>query len=156
MASARAVPSAYLEDGADAWSAPGHGYHQNRCDSPAASETHSRTKDVPEHPIASMQQAFTESYIEATTGTSPEKPKLRIKDAKGRREDLLDQDEAEEPLGALWRYRPGQKCHELRKLMAQVSFGVYLLLNGLANSNAQVVSILQNHIDEIDEFLEMV
>lgn len=39
--------------------------------------------------------------------------------------------------------------------MAQISFGVYLLINGMANSNAQVLSILQGHIDEVDEFLEM-
>lgn len=38
--------------------------------------------------------------------------------------------------------------------MAQISFGVYLLLNGMANSQVLVVSILQGHIDEVDEFLE--
>lgn len=108
-----------------------------------------------EHPILSMQQAFSESYLEATVEGALEKPKLRTKDAKGRREELLDQDSSDAAPNTLWRYRPGQSCHELRKLMAQVSFGVYLLLNGLANSNAQVVSILQGHIDEIDEFLEM-
>lgn len=108
-----------------------------------------------EHPIPSMQQAFSESYLEATLEGALEKPKLRTKDAKGRREELLDQDKSDGAPNAMWRFRPGQTCHELRKLMAQVSFGVYLLLNGLANSNAQVVSILQGHIDEIDEFLEM-
>ncbi|KAI6494931.1 hypothetical protein MCOR13_007367 [Pyricularia oryzae] len=108
-----------------------------------------------EHPIPSMQQAFSESYLEATLEGALEKPKLRTKDAKGRREELLDQDKSDGAPNAMWRFRPGQTCHELRKLMAQVSFGVYLLLNGLANSNAQVVSILQGHIDEIDEYLEM-
>ncbi|EJT80990.1 hypothetical protein GGTG_00980 [Gaeumannomyces tritici R3-111a-1] len=158
MATARAYPSMRAEDAGDVWSAPGHSHSQSECESPGldAEDMYARPKDVPEHPIPAMQQAFAESYIEATTGTAPEKPKLRTRDAKGRREELLDQDEAAEPPSALWRYRPGQKCHELRKLMAQVSFGVYLLLNGLANSNAQVVSILQGHIDEIDEFLEMV
>ncbi len=76
----------------------------------------------------------------------------------GRIEPLLPSNEgrkSEDPPGALWRFRPGQKCHELRKLMAQISFGVYLLLNGMANSNVQVVTILQGHIDEIDEFLEI-
>lgn len=41
------------------------------------------------------------------------------------------------------------------KLVAQISFGVYLMFNGMANSNAQVIGILQGHIDEIDEFLEV-
>ncbi|KLU88741.1 hypothetical protein MAPG_07725 [Magnaporthiopsis poae ATCC 64411] len=158
MVTTRARSSVRPEEAEDAWSAPGHDHSQNQCESPGrgADDVYARPKDVPEHPIPAMQQAFAESYIEATTSNAPEKPKLRTRDAKGRREELLDQDEAAEPPGVLWRFRPGQKCHELRKLMAQVSFGVYLLLNGLANSNAQVVSILQGHIDEIDEFLEMV
>ncbi|TLS23122.1 uncharacterized protein PpBr36_05699 [Pyricularia pennisetigena] len=121
---------------------------------PREEEVKAQPKQI-EHPIPSMQQAFSESYLEATLEGALEKPKLRTKDAKGRREELLDQDKSDGAPNAMWRFRPGQTCHELRKLMAQVSFGVYLLLNGLANSNAQVVSILQGHIDEIDEFLEM-
>jgi hypothetical protein len=114
-----------------------------------------RRKPPPEHPIPSMQAAFAESLAEVNSGTLELKPKLREKDAAARREELLDQEKSEGPTAPLWRFRPGQRSHELRKLMAQISFGVYLLLNGMANSNAQVVSILQGHIDEVDEFLEM-
>lgn len=109
---------------------------------------------APEHPIPSMQQAFAESLVEATDGHAVPKPKLRTGDAKARREELLDQDKSDPPPTALWRRRPGQKSHELWRLMAQITFGVHLLLNGLANSQHLVVSILQRHIDEVDEFLE--
>ncbi|KAL2130270.1 hypothetical protein VTI74DRAFT_6687 [Chaetomium olivicolor] len=109
---------------------------------------------VPQHPIPSMQQAFAESLIEATQGHTPGKPKLRTGDAKARREELLDGERLDPPPTALWRRRPGQTTHELFRLMAQISFGVYLLLNGMANSQILVVSILQGHIDEVDEFLE--
>lgn len=118
--------------------------------SPAASSR----PNIPLHPIASMQDAFAESLDEATRGSLEQKPKLKTLDAKARREKLLDEDKSEGPPNRLWRFRPGQKCHELRKLMAQISFGVYLLIKGMANSNAQVLSILQGHIDEVDEFLE--
>ncbi len=115
-----------------------------------------KKQSVPSHPIPSMQEAFAESLQEVNSGTLVLKPKLRTHDALARRALLLDQDRSEGPAAALWRIRPGQKCHELRKLMAQISFGVYLLLHGIANSDVQVVSILQGHIDEVDEFLEMV
>lgn len=83
------------------------------------------------------------------------KPKLRSLNGKARRERLLDQGKDEEPFDSLWRYRPSQDQHEIMKLLAQISFGVYLLMNGMANSNSQVVNILQGHIDEVDEFLEV-
>ena len=38
--------------------------------------------------------------------------------------------------------------------MAQISFGIYLLLNGIAKDEDQVMTILQGHVDEVDEFLE--
>jgi hypothetical protein len=110
---------------------------------------------IPRHPIPSMQDAFAESLHEVTVGGAALKPKLRAMDAKARRERLLEQDKDTEPFDHLWRYRPGQKQHEVLKLLAQISFGVYLLLNGMANSNSQVVTILQGHIDEVDEFLEV-
>lgn len=109
---------------------------------------------APQHPIPSMQQAFAESLMEATKGDVLTKPKLRTGDAKARREELLDGKKLDPPPTALWRGRPGQRTHELCRLMAQISFGVYLLLNGMANSQILVVSILQGHIDEVDEFLE--
>jgi hypothetical protein len=109
---------------------------------------------APQHPIPSMQQAFAESLVEATYGQAASKPKLRTGDAKARRVELLDGARSDPHPTALWRCRPGQKTHELCRLMAQISFGVYLLLNGMANSQILVVSILQGHIDEVDEFLE--
>ncbi|KAJ0163606.1 hypothetical protein CTA2_2721 [Colletotrichum tanaceti] len=111
---------------------------------------------VPCHPIPSMQAAFAESFLEVADGNPANKPKLKTADAKVRREDLISQEREDDLPDMLWRYRPGQQQHELQKLMAQISFGVYLLLHGMANSAAQVVSILQGHIDEVDEFLEVV
>ncbi|OAA40623.1 hypothetical protein NOR_05711 [Metarhizium rileyi] len=110
---------------------------------------------IPVHPIPALQPAFSESLDEATNWPPADKPKLKALDAQGRREALIAQDRDDDPFDAAWRLRPGQKQHELIKLIAQISFGVYLLLNGMANSNAQVVSILQAHIDEVDEFLEV-
>lgn len=103
-----------------------------------------------------MQEAFAESLAEVTAGTLSLKPKLAVDNAQTRRDRLIDQDKSEAPPAALWRYRPGQNCHELRKLIAQIAFGVYLLLKGMANNNAQVVAILQGHIDEVDEYLRAV
>lgn len=111
--------------------------------------------NAPAHPIPSMQAAFAESLMEVTTRQSAEKPKLRELDAKGRHDALVNQAKNAEPLTMAWRYRSDQKEHELVKLMAQISFGVYLLINGMANSNVRVVDILQGHIDEVDEFLEV-
>jgi hypothetical protein len=101
-----------------------------------------------------MQEAFAESLEEATKGPVVQKPKLRCGDAKFRREALLDQDKDDGPPDEIWRFRPGQRCHELRRLVAQISFGVYLLLEGMANNKVDVITILQGHIDEVDEFLE--
>ncbi|KAI8961942.1 hypothetical protein F5Y11DRAFT_357366 [Daldinia sp. FL1419] len=103
-----------------------------------------------------MQPAFSESLIEATNSPALSKPKLRFASARERRNYLLDGAKGDGLHSELWRYRPGQKYHELWKLMAQISFGVYLLLGGIANSNEQVVNILQGHIDEVDEFLETI
>jgi hypothetical protein len=111
--------------------------------------------DIPTHPIPVMQAAFTESLDEVTHGAVVPKPNLRELDARARRERLLDQGQDEEPFDSTWRYRPGQRQHEVVKLIAQISFGVYLLLNGMANDQAQVVDILQGHIDEVDQFLEV-
>ena len=110
---------------------------------------------IPTHPVQSMQQAFVESLEEVTQGGESAKPKLRQLNAKRRRERLLEQGKDDTPYDATWRYRPGQKQHEVFKLVSQISFGVYLLLNSLANNNTQVVTILQGHIDEVDEFLEV-
>ncbi|KAK7999913.1 hypothetical protein PG990_012513 [Apiospora arundinis] len=117
-------------------------------------KTEDAAANVPAHPIPAMQAPFAESLVEATTNSADQKPKLKFAGADERRACLLDA-EADAGLPAdLWRQRPGHVHHELWKLMAQISFGVYLLLGGMANSNIQVVNILQGHIDEVDEFLE--
>ncbi|KPM45980.1 hypothetical protein AK830_g678 [Neonectria ditissima] len=116
----------------------------------------SSDQNIPVHPVPSMQEAFAESLHEVTNGQGgPGKPKLRELDAKGRREKLIEQGAQDEPFDTPWRYRPGQEQHEVYKLIAQITFGVYLLLNGLAADDSQVVTILQGHINEVDEFLEV-
>ncbi|PQE20335.1 hypothetical protein CJF30_00001665 [Rutstroemia sp. NJR-2017a BBW] len=108
---------------------------------------------VPKHPIASMQGAFAESMQEAAQTPRQKTPK--VGDAVTRRKILLDQDISEDTQSMRWQRKPGQKYHELWKLMAQISFGIYLLLNGIAKDEEQVMSILQGHVDEVDGFLEM-
>ncbi|EDO03780.1 hypothetical protein SS1G_06261 [Sclerotinia sclerotiorum 1980 UF-70] len=107
---------------------------------------------VPKHPINSMQGAFAESMEEAsdTTRTAP-----KIGDAATRRKILIEQDVSEDTHSLRWQRQPDQKYHELWKLMAQISFGIYLLLNGIARDEEQVMSILQGHVNEVDGFLEM-
>lgn len=114
-----------------------------------------RPSNIPTHPIPSFQEAFAESLEEVTTAGGVHKPKLRGLDARARRELLLSQGRQDDPFDVKWRYRAGQNQHEIIKLLAQISFGVYLMLNGMANSTAQVITILQGHIDEVDEFLEV-
>jgi hypothetical protein len=112
-------------------------------------------RNDPTHPIRSMQEAFVESLIEVTNGGVAHKPKLRDGDADSRWTRLIAQSRDAAPPALRWRYRDGQSQHELWKLLAQISFGVYLLLNGMAKQDEHVVNILQGHVDEIDEFLEV-
>jgi hypothetical protein len=109
---------------------------------------------VPTHPIPSMQGAFVESMQEASASSTPSIPSNRLGTAAARRQLLIDQDVSEETHAARWRQKPGQQYHQLWKLMAQISFGIYLLLNGIAKDEDQVMAILQGHVDEVDEFLE--
>ncbi|POS85026.1 hypothetical protein EPUL_006211, partial [Erysiphe pulchra] len=109
--------------------------------------------NIPTHPIACMQGAFAESFLESNSGINS--PTFsRSESATERRRQLLEQDVTEETHAARWKLKKGQKHHELWKLMAQISFGVYLLLNGIARDEAQVMKILQVHVDEADGFLE--
>ena len=109
---------------------------------------------VPTHPIPSMQGAFAESMQEASAASTPNIPNNRLATAAARRQLLIDQDVSEETHAARWRQKPGQQHHQLWKLMAQISFGIYLLLNGIARDENQVMTILQGHVDEVDEFLQ--
>ncbi|TQS36205.1 hypothetical protein Golomagni_03350 [Golovinomyces magnicellulatus] len=108
---------------------------------------------IPTHPIACMQGAFAESFLESNSSfvvPATNEPKSALE----RRKQLLEQDVDEETHAARWKLKPGQKHHELWKLMAQISFGIYLLLNGIARDEEQVMKILQVHVDEVDCFLE--
>jgi hypothetical protein len=109
---------------------------------------------VPTHPIPSMQLAFAESMLQSSTVSTPTIPSNRPGNAAARRKILLDQDISEDTHATRWRQKPGQVHHELWKLMAQISFGIYLLLNGIAKDDEQVMNILQGHVNEVDEFLE--
>lgn len=115
-------------------------------------ETMGSGVQVPIHPIASMQGAFAESMKEAAE--TPVPPKQPTASTAARRKLLLDQELTEDTHSGRWQRKPGQKWHELWKLMSQISFGIYLLLNGIAKDDDQVMNILQGHVDEIDEFLE--
>lgn len=109
---------------------------------------------VPTHPILSMQAAFAESMLDAFDGSVPA-PAASGGDSVARRKLLLEQDISEETHAARWKQKPGQRYHELWKLMSQISFGIYLLLGGLARDDDQALTILQGHVDEVDLFLEM-
>lgn len=109
---------------------------------------------VPKHPIPAMQGAFGESMLEASMGPKPANSESQRGDAITRRLLLLDQDISEETHASKWKQKPGQRYHELWKLIAQISFGSYLLFEGIAKDDEQVLNILQGHVDEVDAFLE--
>ena len=111
-----------------------------------------REIEVPTHPIPSMQAAFAESMLDAFEGNTAEKEEYG--DSASRRKLLLEQEKGEETHAGRWKQKPGQRYHELWKLMSQLSFGIYLLLNGMARDNDQALNILQGHVDEVDAFLE--
>lgn len=115
--------------------------------------TQPRETQVPTHPIESMQGAFEESMLDAFDNVTPS-PKPALGNAAERRKALLDQDIAAETHAGKWKQKPGQRYHELWKIMSQISFGIYLLLNGLARDDEQALTILQGHVDEVDGFLE--
>lgn len=71
-----------------------------------------------------------------------------------RRKMLLESQSYERTVAGRWLQKPGENFHPLWKLVAQISFGMHLLHMGLARSDADVIQILQTHVDEIDGFLE--
>lgn len=75
-------------------------------------------------------------------------------DSFSRRKMLLEQDKYERTVAGRWKQKPGEKFHPLWKLVAQISFGIHLLHQGLAKSDEEVIQILQTHVDEVDGFLE--
>ncbi|CAL5874915.1 uncharacterized protein PFLUO_LOCUS9217 [Penicillium psychrofluorescens] len=116
----------------------------------AALEEH--RADYPAHPISQLQAPFEESIVETKGG--PESEWVVEMDAQSRRRDLLENDEYERLCGRKWRQREGERYHPFWKLTAQMVFGVHLLAKRQAKSEAEVMKILQTHVDEMDGFLE--
>jgi hypothetical protein len=59
-----------------------------------------------------------------------------------------------ELFGSVLRANQVNRYHPFWKLISQMVFGVHLLAKGLARSEVSVMKILQNHINELDGFLE--
>ena len=110
----------------------------------------------PVHPVPTMQGAFEESMMETLNETDQLDPSDRysIADSVSRRKMLLEQAEYERTVAGRWKQKPGEKFHPLWKLVAQISFGIHLLQQGLAKSEEDVIKILQTHVDDVDGFLE--
>ncbi|KAL8860582.1 MAG: hypothetical protein Q9178_002935 [Gyalolechia marmorata] len=110
----------------------------------------------PVHPVPQMQGAFEESMMETLNESEdPEsQDRMSTTDSVSRRKQLLEQDEYQRTVAGRWKQRPGEQFHPLWKLVAQISFGMHLLQQGLAKSDEEVIKILQTHVDEIDGFLE--
>ncbi|KNG85529.1 hypothetical protein ANOM_005851 [Aspergillus nomiae NRRL 13137] len=112
------------------------------------------SKDIsraPIHPIPQLQGPFEESIVEAYEGTKSER--LVGLDAQSRRRDLLESIEYQRLCGRKWRQGLGERYHPFWKLVAQMSFGIHLLVKSLAKSDFEVLRILQSHVDELDGFL---
>lgn len=107
----------------------------------------------PVHPIPSFQGAFEESIVESTDN-DPTSNTSQDTDAEMRRRKLLEAQRYEDVRKTRWRQQPDAKHHPFLKLMAQIVFGMHLLQQEQAKSNEEVVRILQNHVNEVDSFLE--
>ena len=110
----------------------------------------------PVHPVPTMQGAFEESMIETMNENDEEEPADRYSkaDSVTRRKMLLEQEQYERTVAGRWKQKTGERFHPLWKLVAQISFGMHLLQQGLAKSDEEVLKILQTHVDEVDGFLE--
>ncbi|MCJ1309690.1 hypothetical protein MMC25_003350 [Agyrium rufum] len=136
---------------------PGEGDgRSNKSDHQDDQSTHTMDVQTPQHPVPTMQGAFEESMIETMTDVpEPEVDKrYATADSATRRKMLLEQKEYQRTVAGKWKQKPGEKFHPLWKLVAQISFGMHLLSQGLAKSDEEVIKILQGHVDEIDGFLE--
>ena len=131
------------------WRSPAGGYG-NEDDDDFLGEMATQT---PQHPIPTMQGAFEESMLE-TINEEDEPIPVSRKDSVYRRKVLLERPQYERRVAGKWKQRLGEKYHPLWKIVAQISFGMHLLHQGLAKSDEEVMKILQNHVDEVDGFLE--
>lgn len=125
-------------------------------DSDGESSSDGEMGQAPVHPVPTMQGAFEESMAETMEeADDPDAPdRVSVADSVSRRKMLLEQEEYERTVAGRWKQKPGEKFHPLWKLVAQISFGMHLLQQGMAKSDEEVIKILQTHVDEIDGFLE--
>lgn len=129
-------------------------------DEVADEEDGESTSEPPVHPVPSMQAAFEESILEATTTTTATATEGGADDgwtspsAESRRRQLLESHRYDDSWKTRWKQRPGAQYHPLLKLIAQIVFGLHLLQQEQAKSNEEVVRILQTHVNEVDSFLE--
>jgi hypothetical protein len=108
---------------------------------------------APSHPITAMQGPFEESIADAAMpAANPPEQNTKL-DAKARHQILLETNQPNETYNARWRAST-DSFHPLTKVIAQITFGVHLLQQELAKSDEAVVKILQNHVDEVDNFLQ--
>nr|POE48654.1 hypothetical protein CFP56_38751 [Quercus suber] len=108
----------------------------------------------PVYPIPSMQGAFEESILESAADEVEEEDDAQGHDAEWRRQELLGRKKYDDSWKSRWRQTSTARYHPLLKLMAQIIFGMHLLLQQQAKSNEEVVRILQTHVNEVDTFLE--
>lgn len=108
----------------------------------------------PSHPMAAMQDAFEESIFESAEEERRPESSIADRDAEARRQKLLQTKHYDDSWTTRWKQRPGARYHPLLKLMAQIVFGMHLLHQQQAKSDEEVVKILQNHVDDVDGFLE--
>ncbi|KAK5098455.1 hypothetical protein LTR70_002667 [Exophiala xenobiotica] len=110
----------------------------------------SYTVQAPRHPVSQLQGPFEESMLEA----AHDEPEDIYLDPIRRRNTLLEAPVYTRVVAGRWKQKPGERFHPLWKLIAQISFGIHLLAEGMAKSEDEVMQILQAHVDEIDGFLE--
>ena len=106
---------------------------------------------APRHPVPQLQGPFEESMLESVNDTIDNGTKA---DPVARRTMLLEKSTYERICAGRWKQKPGEKYHPLWKITAQMSFGIHLLVEGLAKSEEEVMKILQTHVDDVDGFLE--
>lgn len=110
-------------------------------------------QQTPTHPIACLQAEFDESIMEARDPEGSSPPIQEKGSAEDRRRHLLEVDDYHEHHSSRWRQKPGARYHPLRKLVAQISYGVHLLHKRKAIEEEEVISILQGHVDDVDSFV---
>ncbi|SMR60462.1 unnamed protein product [Zymoseptoria tritici ST99CH_1E4] len=71
-----------------------------------------------------------------------------------RKRQLIEAERIEDGWAAKWKNAKNSKNHPFLKLMAQIVFGMHLLEQESPESTAEIVAILQAHVNETDSFLE--